>query len=315
VTSLVSVVVPTYRRNARLRSAIASVQELPYDNLEIVVVDDSGERYAASDVEKARSGGTRLQYVDNSRNEGVVLARKVGIEHADGEYVHLLDDDDRLLPGAITKKVDILDESGVGVAYSGFVLGDQNRRVLPVDRVRGDVLDYALMFDLAPCIPSTMLVDRDSLMSVDFEYIATNGLHNEHAMQVQLAQRTQYEFVNEALVHRGMPVESRGGSPRAVEEYKRTYEAYSDLYEEFPPAVRRRAVGYLHFLQGQLQIDAHLWSPRAIVEFLLASIYRPGVDPVYVGCLVSSLFGRPGYRIGEAAHGFLVSEQQNGRSV
>lgn len=43
---LVSVVVPTYYRNDRLRDAIESVLAQEYGHVELLVVDDSGERCA-----------------------------------------------------------------------------------------------------------------------------------------------------------------------------------------------------------------------------------------------------------------------------
>jgi len=43
---LVSVIVPTYYRNDRLRDTIGSVEAQTYDPIETIVVDDSGEAHA-----------------------------------------------------------------------------------------------------------------------------------------------------------------------------------------------------------------------------------------------------------------------------
>ena len=151
---------------------------------------------------------------------------------------------------------------------------------------------------------------------VDFEKINELGLHNEHAMQIQLAQRAEYDFVDESLLIRGQPESSRGGSPEAVEEYKRTYEYYSELYDERPAYVRDFALSYVHFLNGQLDIRSQLWSLSAIINFAKANLYHPELNPIYLGTFVSSVFGWPGYRLGKDIYQkLLAAESQRGGTV
>jgi glycosyltransferase involved in cell wall biosynthesis len=45
---LVSITIPTYYRTDLLKKAIQSARDQTYDNVEIIVVNDSGERHAES---------------------------------------------------------------------------------------------------------------------------------------------------------------------------------------------------------------------------------------------------------------------------
>jgi len=156
---LVSVVIPTYYRNDRLRGAIESVADQDQPT-EIIVVDDSGEGHAAPVVE-----AFDLTYLALDRNRGSNPARTMGAERASGAFVQFLDDDDRLLPGKLARQVDLLESMEAGVAYCGMTYED-GQTVLPDPAVRGDVLDAALAFAMSPCVTSTMLTDREVLDEV-----------------------------------------------------------------------------------------------------------------------------------------------------
>lgn len=90
----VSVVIPTYRRNAQLIQAIASVQTQAGATLEILVVDDCPDGGAESTVE--RMGDPRIRYLRNPNPTGGIpsIVRNLAWPSARGRFVHFLDDDD-----------------------------------------------------------------------------------------------------------------------------------------------------------------------------------------------------------------------------
>ncbi len=94
---LISCVIPTYKRESLLREAVWSVlnQDATGVNVEVIVVNDAGEHIAAADWQ--RDG--RVKIYDTYRTERSV-ARNTGAALSRGEYLHFLDDDDILLPGA-----------------------------------------------------------------------------------------------------------------------------------------------------------------------------------------------------------------------
>jgi glycosyltransferase involved in cell wall biosynthesis len=71
-------------------------QAFTADDFEVIVVNDSGR--ALPDMDWQRS--ERVQVIDTNRHERSV-ARNTGAAIARGRYLHFLDDDDLLLPGAL----------------------------------------------------------------------------------------------------------------------------------------------------------------------------------------------------------------------
>lgn len=290
---LVSIVVTTYRRNEWLRRAIESALAQTYSPTEVIVVDGSGTEHAREVVEAFLD----VEYVPQSSNRGPVADRNLGFEHAAGEYVHLLDDDDRLDPEKLERQVPVLESSpDVGVVYTGLYRQRDEKPLLPGPDDRGAFLETALTMRQPPCFPSTMLVDREML--AEFmplpEHLSGAG---DTAMVIELARRTQFDFVAEPLVHRGEADESLAYTLESVEARRTLLEEYAEVYDDFDDRVRRTAVAGAYGLEGQVRMAESRWSARAIACFALAMYHDPGPGPERYGALAASLFGSAAWHL------------------
>lgn len=90
-------IIPTVGRKT-LQRAVQSIldQNLSVDEFEIIVVNDSGSPLPYEDWQAS----PRVRIVETDHRERCV-ARNVGAALAKGKYLHFLDDDDWLLPGAL----------------------------------------------------------------------------------------------------------------------------------------------------------------------------------------------------------------------
>lgn len=93
----VSVVIPVYNAERSILKTLASVTEQTYPPKEIIVVNDGStdaSAFAVSDYIKTYEGGIHIKLL-HQKNGGVSKARNVGMSHATGDYIALLDADDR----------------------------------------------------------------------------------------------------------------------------------------------------------------------------------------------------------------------------
>jgi GT2 family glycosyltransferase len=118
----ISVVIPTFRREKQLLEAIGSVLSQRDVTLEIIVVDDSPDGSARSAV--ASVTDPRVSYIQRAEPSGgrPALVRNEGARAAKGRYVHFLDDDDMLEPGALSALSTALDaDPKAGMAFGVIV--------------------------------------------------------------------------------------------------------------------------------------------------------------------------------------------------
>ena len=100
----VSVVIPTFNREARLSAAIRSVLNQSLTPSEIIVVDD-GSTDATENIIKSFS---EVRYI-HQENQGVSQARNHGIRLAEHEWIAFLDSDDEWLPRKLERQWRALD--------------------------------------------------------------------------------------------------------------------------------------------------------------------------------------------------------------
>lgn len=128
---LVSVVIPTYNRPERVKRAVDSVTAQTYEPIELVVVDDCSdtpvEEYLGEDHARRFE---RFDVLRHDENRGGSAARNTGLQNARGEYIGLLDDDDRWKPENVERQVETFRENDVGVVTSGAEVADENGTII-----------------------------------------------------------------------------------------------------------------------------------------------------------------------------------------
>jgi len=90
---MISVIVPVYNVEAYLAQCIDSVLAQTYKELEILLIDDGSTDCSGSICDAYQAKDSRIR-VFHTENRGLSAARNVGLDHASGEYILLLDSDD-----------------------------------------------------------------------------------------------------------------------------------------------------------------------------------------------------------------------------
>lgn len=135
-TPLVSIIVPTYRRETELVRALNSIASLNYLNYEVIVVDDNADdiwnhKVGAiikkfSDINKE----IRIKYYANHPNQGSAKTRNIGIEMSEGAYVCFLDDDDIYLPDRIVNQLNLMLENNADYSITDLALYNENDKLV-----------------------------------------------------------------------------------------------------------------------------------------------------------------------------------------
>lgn len=172
---LVSVIVPVYNGGDFLEDTLQSLIEQTYDNLEIIVVDDSSTDDSLAISKRFALNDPRVAVFSNELEKGACTARNYGFSRSSGELVAFHDADDISKPNRISEQVAFLSKFreyiGVGsfaeiIDESGKVIGI---RVVPATRER--ILWFELTRPAFAFVHSSLLVRR--------EFFITHGLFDQ----------------------------------------------------------------------------------------------------------------------------------------
>lgn len=153
---LITVIIPTYKRNKTLERAIRSVECQTYPNIEIIVVDDNAEfpEYREKNRQIAKKH-SRVVFLENECNLGGGLTRNEGIKYAKGKFIAFLDDDDEYLPEKIEKQYNLykkLKNENIAMiyCYAKMLNLDQSSYIRKVD-----IEGTPLIENVTNCIAAT----------------------------------------------------------------------------------------------------------------------------------------------------------------
>lgn len=120
-----STIIPTIGR-ASLAAAVASVlDQAGAVEREVIVVNDSGVPLPPADWQR----DPRVRILETQRRERSV-ARNTGAAVARGKYLHFLDDDDILLPGALETFAELIAARRADWYYGGYDTIDDEGRIV-----------------------------------------------------------------------------------------------------------------------------------------------------------------------------------------
>lgn len=126
---LISIVIPTYNRDAFIRETIQSVLDQTVEHFEIIVVDDGSTDNTGNIVRGMRD--SRIQYHWFQKQGCPAFPRNRGIELSKGDYIAFLDSDDLWLPNHLELCIRALGENQKvgGVFTDYYKLYDGNKLI------------------------------------------------------------------------------------------------------------------------------------------------------------------------------------------
>lgn len=101
----VSIIVPVYNAQKYIIECIESILNQTYKEIELILVNDGSKDESLKICKEYQDKDARVKVIDKE-NEGVSIARNVGIKEAQGQYIAFVDSDDILIPEAIEILVD-----------------------------------------------------------------------------------------------------------------------------------------------------------------------------------------------------------------
>lgn len=103
--SLVSVILPCHNADAFLESALRSILDQTYRDLEVLAIDDGSTDRTRVVLDRMAAIDPRVRVLINERNLGLIPTLNRGVQEARGAYIARMDADDVALPHRIETQI------------------------------------------------------------------------------------------------------------------------------------------------------------------------------------------------------------------
>lgn len=114
----ISVIIPVYNTEDRLKRCLDSVVAQTFKDFECIVVDDGSKDQSPQIIDEFAAKDSRFTAI-HKPNGGVSSARNEGLKVSKGEWVVFLDSDDSIKPNHLEAMLSIV-EDGVDIIFTGY---------------------------------------------------------------------------------------------------------------------------------------------------------------------------------------------------
>lgn len=127
---MVSVIIPIYNIENYIEECIKSIMSQTYKDIEIILVDDGSTDESGKICDLYAQKDSRIKVI-HKQNEGLVRARKTGLQDAKGDLIAYVDGDDWIEQNMISRLYQVMIENDVDITMCGRFedTGDTHRVV------------------------------------------------------------------------------------------------------------------------------------------------------------------------------------------
>lgn len=204
----VSAILATYHRGEYVEGAIETVLNQTYDSIEVVVVNDDPDDDETVEVLERYDDDPRVVVEHSDVKRGVSASRNRAAELASGEFLCILDDDDRWYPSKVEAQLDLFERrsSEYAVVYTGGEVrkdspnGAVINRASPDDARTGDIWPDVLRdWNMAP--HSGHMIRTEAFWDVGgFDESLDHG--EDWDLSIRLAREYKFDAVDDCLTIR-----------------------------------------------------------------------------------------------------------------
>ena len=120
----ISIIVPVYNTEKYLRQCVDSILNQSFKDFELLLIDDGSKDASGTICDEYATKDKRVR-VWHQENQGVSVARNVGLEHAQGEWIYFPDSDDIIVEDAFETMIKMVSDS-VDYVMCGYEVYDEN---------------------------------------------------------------------------------------------------------------------------------------------------------------------------------------------
>lgn len=176
MSSLVSIITPSYNSSKFIKDCVASVFSQTYKNWEMIIVDDCSKDNSKEIISELSTKDKRIKPIFLAKNVGAAEARNTAIRQSKGKYVAFLDSDDLWNPKKLEKQLSFMYENEIAFSYTNYQFMSENGEDLSniISAPEKITYDSYLKNTIIGCL--TVIIDREK--SGEFEMPNIRSSHD-----------------------------------------------------------------------------------------------------------------------------------------
>lgn len=169
--SLVSIIIPYYKKKDYILESVNSILNQTYQNFEIIIIYDDHDKSELQLIYEIQKRDDRIKILINDHNLGAGLSRNKGIDSSIGKYIAFLDADDYWNEKKLEKQINYMEKNNFLISHTSFNILDKNNEIKSV-RLSND-LNFKNLLKSCDVGLSTVIINKSLLKNKKFTNLKT----------------------------------------------------------------------------------------------------------------------------------------------
>ena len=228
--SLVSIIMPYYKKELYVEESIKSILNQSYQNFEIILINDNVEnKYFINKISKLDH---RIKLVHNKNNIGAGLSRNRGVKLSNGEYIAFCDCDDLWKNNKLELQLEFMKHFNHVFSFTSYNIIDENNNSIKF-RKAPNFVDFKKLRNSCDIGLSTVMIKKNIFNNPYYRF-ANLRTKEDYVLWLKLAKNEiQMKSLNRSLTFWRKSPHSLSSSviQKLIDGYKvyRVYLGYSRL--------------------------------------------------------------------------------------
>lgn len=199
--NLISIIMAAYNAEKTIELAICSIVMQTYPYWELIVINDCSTDQTSTIVSTLADLDPRIRLIHNQQNSGVSISRKVGMEHATGNWIAILDSDDIWEADKLEKEIRLAHEQNAELVFTGSAFVDDKTTLLDWLLHVPHTLSFRQLLKQNLVSNSSVLVKTDLYRAF---YAVNDNMHEDFAIWLGITRtgRKAYGIDEPLLIYR-----------------------------------------------------------------------------------------------------------------
>jgi len=181
--SLVSIIMPYYRKEIFVKDSVKSILNQSYKNFEIILINDDVEN---KDFIKTISNlDNRIKLLHNKKNLGAGESRNRAIRFTKGDYIAFCDCDDLWKENKLEFQLNYMKQFDLNFSYTSYDIVDEDNNIINIRKAPSDI-NFIKLRKSCDIGLSTVIIKKNILENNKYQF-ASLKTKEDYVLWLKLA--------------------------------------------------------------------------------------------------------------------------------
>ena len=169
MSSLVSVIIPYFKKKKYIEKTIKSILNQTYKKFELIIVDDENSKSSNNLLKKIIKKDRRIKLIFNKKNQGAGISRNIGMKIARGKFIAFCDSDDVWKKNKLQLQLKFMEKKKIKFSFTNYNIINDKEKLIGLIKVK-KLMTFNKLINSCDIGLSTVMIRKNILKNNKYKF-------------------------------------------------------------------------------------------------------------------------------------------------